>query len=152
MHTTILNAFRSIFLTVIITILPAITITSLAEESTNSRLQWGIDTGMGYSLSTTDKYTDKPVSFFLGFKGGYILNPQYLIGIELSGWLFEAGNLWDPSKGAGLNQSFITGQFYLHRNSRLYIKLGSGYASEWKNNMGSEHLFQRLGYHCRHRV
>ena len=29
---------------------------------------------------------------FLGLEGGYVVHPQFLVGIELSGWLLESSN------------------------------------------------------------
>src|SRR5210317_1062736 len=47
----------------------------------------GIDAGAGLLQQSFDEGDDEDDSaFYLGFKGGYAINPQLLIGLEFSGW------------------------------------------------------------------
>jgi len=73
---------------------------------------------------------------FLGFEGGYVVHPQFLVGIELSGWLLEESNTQDPSIGEGLMQAFLTTRSYPLPDSGLFVKFGGGYVSHWNNRPG----------------
>lgn len=70
---------------------------------------------------------------FLGLEGGYVVHPQFLVGIELSGWLLESSNTQNPSVGEGLMQAFLTTRYYPLPDSGLFMKFGSGYVSHWNN-------------------
>jgi len=106
-----------------------------AEEHYNRNGFWGgIDVGVGLLKQSFDEGNDDDDSFFfLGFKGGYTINPHFLIGLELSGWTLEASNLWDPSEGKGISQVFLITQLYPSKESGLFAKAGGGYVSNWSN-------------------
>lgn len=106
-----------------------------AEEHYNRSGFWeGIDAGAGLLKQSFDERDDEnDVFFFLGFKGGYTINPHFLIGLELSGWTLEASNLWDPSEGKGISQVFLITQLYPSKESGLFAKAGGGYVSNWSN-------------------
>jgi len=110
---------------------------ALAEEKFERSGLWGgIDLGVGFiqrSFSGIDKNVNH---FFLGFEGGYTINPHFLIGLELSGWLFEAGDLEDPSKGEGISQVFLITRYYPVDSMGLFVKTGGGYVSHWNNRPG----------------
>lgn len=59
----------------------------------------GIDIGAGSVDLSYNGGSNHGTKFFLGFKGGYTINPHLLVGVELSGWLYEAVDLNDPSRG-----------------------------------------------------
>jgi hypothetical protein len=70
-----------------------ITATAFAEEKQIRYGFWGgMDAGAGFLKQSLDEGNKDGPSFFLGFKGGYTLNPHFLIGLELSGWLLEASD------------------------------------------------------------
>ena len=73
---------------------------------------------------------------FLGIEGGYVVHPQFLVGIELSGWLLESSNTQDPSVGEGVMQAFLTTRYYPLPDSGLFMKFGSGYVNHWNNRPG----------------
>jgi hypothetical protein len=73
---------------------------------------------------------------FLGIEGGYVVHPQFLVGIELSGWLQESSNTQDPSVGEGIMQAFLTTRYYPLPDSGFFLKFGSGYVSHWNNRQG----------------
>jgi len=105
------------------------------EEHYNRNGFWGgIDAGAGLLKQSFDERNDDDdVFFFLGFKGGYTINPHFLIGLELSGWTLEASNLWDPSEGKGISQVFLITQLYPSKESGLFAKAGGGYVSNWSS-------------------
>ena len=112
-----------------------ITATAPAEDRHVREGFWGgIDAGAGYLQHSLDDESKDEASFFLGFKVGYTINPHFLIGLELSGWLLEASNLWDPDEGKGINQVFLITQLYPSNDSGLFAKVGGGYVNTWSNS------------------
>jgi hypothetical protein len=114
-----------------------ITYNAFAEENINREGIWGgIDFGVGYIERSFPETEEEENKAFLGFTVGYTLNPHFLIGIELSGWLYEASNVWEPSKGEGLSQVLLVTRYYPSRASGLFAKIGGGYVSHWNNRPG----------------
>lgn len=93
----------------------------------------GIDAGAAYLKQSFDSKNEDSGSFFLGFEGGYAINPHFLIGLELSGWLLEASDTYDPNKGKGIMQAFMITRLYPSKEYGLFVKAGGGYVSNWSN-------------------
>jgi hypothetical protein len=93
----------------------------------------GLDAGAGYLKQSFGKRDEEDVYFFMGFKGGYTVNPHLLVGVELSGWLLEASDPDDSNKGKGIMQAFLITQLYPSKESGLFAKIGGGYVSNWSN-------------------
>jgi hypothetical protein len=93
----------------------------------------GIDAGAGYLKQSFEERNEDDAYFFMGFKGGYTINPHFLLGVELSGWLLEAGDPSDPNKGKGLMQALVITRLYPFKDSGLFAKAGGGYVSNWSN-------------------
>ena len=106
------------------------------EEFERSGLWGGIDFGIGFVQNSFSGIEKEESLFFSGFEGGFTLNPHLLVGVELSGWLLEASDLYDPSKGEGLSQLFLITRYYPSRSMGFFTKLGGGYASYWNNRPG----------------
>jgi hypothetical protein len=101
-----------------------------AAESTTGGFWGGVELGAGKVWRSMDATTHKDATSYLAFKGGYALSEQLLLGAELGGYTFEAGDLWDPSKGEGLSQVFLIAQYYLRpMRKEWYVKGGAGYVS-----------------------
>jgi hypothetical protein len=110
---------------------------SFAEEQYIRTGIWGgMDLGVGLLQQSFDETEEDDTTLFLGFKAGYTINPQFRMGLELSGWLLEASNLEDPEEGEGISQVFLIAQYYPHQKSNLFVKGGGGYASIWNNRPG----------------
>jgi len=108
-----------------------------AEERLERSGYWGgLDFGVGFVQLSSEGIEEDENNFFLGFQGGYTINPHFLIGIELSGWLFEPGSLNDPFEGEGISQVFLTTRYYPSRYMGLFAKVGGGYVSHWNNRPG----------------
>ena len=106
----------------------------------------GIDAGTGLvGLSCDQEGDEDDIFFYLGFKGGYAINPHFLIGIELSGWLLEASDLNDPDDGSGISQVFVITQIYPGRESDFFLKAGAGHVSIWSNASGDTSREQGFG-------
>ena len=118
-----------------------------AEDSYIRRGFWGgIDAGAGLvGLSYDQEEDEDDVFFYLGFKGGYALNPHFLIGIELGGWLLDASDFNDPDEGRGIGQAFVITQFYPGDESNFFLKAGAGYVSLWSNRTEDTRRKQGLG-------
>jgi hypothetical protein len=105
-----------------------------AEEHYIRNGFWGgIDAGAGLLQQSFDGKDEDDTFFFLGFKGGYTINPHFLIGLELSGWLLEREDFNDSDKGKGIMQVFLITQLYPSKESGLFAKAGGGYVSNWSN-------------------
>jgi len=106
----------------------------------------GIDAGAGpVGLSYDQGEDDDAIFFYLGFKGGYVINPHFLIGIELSGWLLEASDLNDPDEGQGISQAFLITRIYPSRELDFFLKAGAGHVSIWSNATGDTRREQGFG-------
>jgi hypothetical protein len=107
----------------------------------------GIDAGAGLVELSFDQEEDEDDRFlYLGFKGGYAINPHFLIGIELSGWLLEASDLNDPDEGSGISQVFLITQIYPGSESDFFLKAGGGHVSIWSNASGDTSREQGFGW------
>jgi len=108
-----------------------------AEEEHHRKGFWGgIDVGVGLLEQSLDNSTKDDTSFYLGFQGGYALNPNFLIGVELSGWLLEAANVNDPRYGEGISQILAICRYYPLQTSHLFLKAGGGHVRMWNNRPG----------------
>jgi hypothetical protein len=121
-----------------------ISATASAEELLIRDGFWGgIDVGAGLLKQSFDEGNEDGTSFFLGFKGGYTINPHFLIGLELSGWLIEASDQYcyggfcsDSSEGESIMQIFLISRYYPSQESSLFAKAGGGYVGHWNNRPG----------------
>jgi hypothetical protein len=96
----------------------------------------GVNLGIGFIQQSFAGMEEDKNNLFLGFEGGYTLNSHFLIGIELSGWLFEPSDLEDPSEGEGISQAFLISRYYPSSSMGLYAKIGGGYVNHWNNRPG----------------
>jgi len=119
--------------------------TAFAEEKQIRSGFWGgMDVGAGLLKQSFDEGGDEDdTSFFLGFEGGYTINPHFLIGLELSGWLLETSDQFcyhgycsDASEGEGIMQIFLISRYYPSQESGFFAKAGGGYVEHWNNNPG----------------
>ena len=135
-----------IMCTVMIAIFYTVLFASAEELHVRRGFWFGLDTGAGYLKQSFDDRDDEDVYFFLGFKGGYTINPHFLMGLELSGWLLEAENPDNPNKGRGLMQAFLISQVYPGKESGLYLKAGGGYVENWSNRSGEPNSKKGWGF------
>jgi len=110
---------------------------ALAEEKFERSGFWGgLDVGVGFVQRSLAGIEEDENNFFLGFEGGYTINPHFLVGVELSGWLLESSDVNDPSKGEGISQVFLITRLYPSNSMGLFAKVGGGYVSYWNNRPG----------------
>jgi len=103
------------------------------EKSEKERFQMGLELGAGRVERSTPGFKLSETDFFMGFKGAYRVNRYFLMGLELSGWLQQSSDLYDPSVGEGISQIFLFAQLYPGVDSGFFIKAGGGYVSHWDN-------------------
>jgi hypothetical protein len=104
-----------------------------AEETQRSGFWGGFDIGAGYVDRSSGASQSSNGDFYLGLKAGYVVHPQILAGLELSGWNQQATDRDDPSKGEGLMQLFLISRLYPMEDSNLFAKVGAGWARQWVN-------------------
>jgi hypothetical protein len=106
----------------------------------------GIDAGVGLVGPSFDGEDDEDDnSFYLGLEGGYAINPHFLVGVELGGWLLAASDLNDPDEGRGISQAFLITRLYPGKQSDFFLKAGGGHVSIWSNSSGDTRRKQGLG-------
>ncbi len=135
MHNRRLTTVKAILLFIIILVFSK---TSYADEDQKRNSFWGaVDAGAGHVNLTFNDSDESDTLFYLGFTAGYTINPNFLFGIELSGWLYETANLDDPTKGDGLSQVLIITRYYPYKENNIFVKVGGGYISHWNNEPGA---------------
>jgi hypothetical protein len=110
---------------------------ALANSLIKRKTWWtALNIGAGALSQSGDGINQDNTTSFLGIEGGYVVHPQFLVGIELSGWLQESSNTQDPSVGEGIMQAFLTTRYYPLPDSGFFLKFGSGYVNHWNNRQG----------------
>ena len=104
-----------------------------AEETQRSGFWGGVDIGAGYVQRSVGSLESNSTDIYMGFKAGYVLHPQVLPGLELSGWNQQATDRDDSTKGEGLMQVFLISRLYPMRDSNLFAKVGGGWVRQWVN-------------------
>lgn len=80
-----------------------------AAKFTADGFRGGVEIGVG-SVRRTTTVTHTDSTFYMAFKGGYAVSGRLLLGVELGGYALDAGDLRDPSEGAGVSRIFLTAQ------------------------------------------
>lgn len=107
----------------------------------------GLDAGAGAIHLEMPEGKISENKFYLGFRAEYVLSPEFLLGIEASGWLIQPGeieyntnpppnNFESQIEGEGLAPVLLTARYYPRDDSSWYLKAGAGYVSHWQTNQG----------------
>lgn len=86
--------------------------------------------------------------FYLAARAEYVLNAQWVAGIEASGWLIQPGeveystgplpaNFESQLEGEGLAPILLTLRFYPWGDDGWYARAGAGYVSHWVTQAGA---------------
>ena len=86
------------------------------------------------SYSVTPDTSDSALA--LALEVGYAWHPQLLLGVELGGWTLEAGDLWNPAEGEGIQTLYLVARYYPRASSGLFVKGGYGNLSYWNHRPG----------------
>lgn len=121
---------------------------ALAGEMFERSGFWGgIDFGAGFSRLSFEGNKENETNFFLGFKGGYALHPNFLLGLELSGWLVKPGNInnENPDPSEGISQTFLIARYYPSSSLGFFAKIGGGFVTYYIDRPGEEQRDQGWG-------
>jgi hypothetical protein len=106
-----------------------------AVEPLRSGQWWGtFELGAGQLDRTMSGFSDNSARFYLGLGGGMAVDPHLLLGIEASGWLIQAENANDPTKGAGISRVFAVARIYPQPTSTFHFEIGAGSITGWDNS------------------
>jgi hypothetical protein len=92
---------------------------------------WWVELQMGYGsteLTSDLGRAGHKGTFTLAFRGGRSFGERLRVGLELGGWLLEAGNIWDPSKGERVSQVAVIAQLRPVVDLPLFVEAGAGLA------------------------
>jgi len=108
-----------------------------AAETFHAGEGWAtVELGAGQVNRSTPGFSDNSARFYLGLEGGVALTSRVLLGLELSGWLFQSGNLQDSRKGSGISQAFAVARIYPRATSTFHLQVGAGSVRGWDNAAG----------------
>ena len=107
----------------------------------------GLDAGAGAIHLDMPEGEVSENKFYLGVRAEYVLSPEFLLGIEASGWLIQPGeieyntnpppnNFESQIEGEGLAPVLLTARYYPWDDSSWYLKAGAGYVSHWQTHQG----------------
>ena len=129
---------------------PAVTaqeVVQAASDSTGTPA-WFASIALGYGgLSVRSDQATAPDhgAFTLSLRGGRAIGARLRVGLDVAGWLIEAGDLADPSKGASVSVTDLFAQFFPASTFPLYLELGGGYA-KYNNNASGAFGADGLGW------
>jgi hypothetical protein len=94
-----------------------------------------MEMGVGMlELSRNNLSADRTDRFAMGFYGGYSPLRELRIGLNLSGWSIEAGDLYDPLEGIGIGNTYVQVELFPFRKlNHLFLNLEGG-ISNYRNN------------------
>ena len=137
----------------------AVIVAGNLEAALPERQGWWatFDLGFGFLHQRIDGIAIDDSTFYLGAGVGYAVTPNFLAGIEFNGWSIQPSNELfaepgDPPEGEAIAQYLVVARLYPSSESKLYAKLGAGYARHWNLRWGEESrsgtCFQLgVGYH-----
>ncbi len=91
------------------------------------------DLGVGQLRRSGGGFDDDQARFYMAGSGGFAVSSRVLLGLEIGGWLVEAGDIDDPGRGAGVAKLFVTGRVYPFRMSGFHVRAGAGAVNAWEN-------------------
>jgi outer membrane protein W len=107
----------------------------------------GLDAGAGAIHLELPEGKVSENKFYLGVRAEYVLSPEFVLGIEASGWLIQPGeieyntnpppfNYESQIEGEGLAPVLLTARYFPWDDSGWYLKAGAGYVSHWRTDQG----------------
>ncbi len=103
------------------------TLSARAQQESN----WFVtfDLGEGQLQYTTDQAKgSRTPTFALAFSGGHRLTNQARVGLQVGGYLMEASNLNDPTKGVSVSHVFGFVDVFPVRRKGFFVRGGGGLA------------------------
>jgi hypothetical protein len=108
-------------------------------QSAGKPLRWWFGASLGAGglrREIADAREDK-VRFYLDLAGGLVVHDQFLLGVQAGGWLLEATDPADPTRGAAVSPLFLTARIYPSEKSTFHLRFGGGFVNDWNNNVDS---------------
>ncbi len=128
------SRLRALPLVVFVALLLDVSPASAAGPGDPPGLFWfGCDLGAGQLTRSVADASESKLRFYFSLEGGFTVTPQLLIGVEASGWLLQAGDYWDPTKGRAISPIFVTARIYPSKFSTFHLRLGGGLMNAWDN-------------------
>jgi hypothetical protein len=109
---------------------------AIAAQDSTGGPSWFAAIALGYGrLAVRSDQATAPDhgAFTLSLRGGRVINDRLRLGLDVAGWLIEAGDVADPSKGASVSVTDLFVQLFPSSAVPLYVELGGGYAKYTDN-------------------
>lgn len=145
---------RRASLAALVMLLPATTLAqrpaSTPEDAGGSPV-WFAALALGYGRLDVDSdqtADDAQGAFTLSLRGGRAFGERVRVGLDVAGWLIEAGNTSDPSKGASVSVTNLFVQYLPATGAHLYLEGGAGfthYTDNAPDAFGADGLGWTLG-------
>jgi hypothetical protein len=123
-------------------------------QETQKRTGWwaAVEAGAGIVELPFPGKEGSEILPYLAITGGHAITPNVLIGIEVSGWLYESSDdihveQEEGIEGDGLSQVFLTSRIYPVKNKNAFIRLGGGHVSHAVHEYGSANRREGWGLH-----
>ena len=102
-----------------------------AAQGAPERAGFWASVQLGYGAletSSDQEPRDRQGTLALGFNLGASLNRHVRVGAQLSGWLQEGSDIWNPEKGESVSQVLAIVLVYPWSTRGLFLKAGAGRA------------------------
>jgi hypothetical protein len=127
--------------------------TSYAQEK-HERTGWwaAVEAGAGIVELPFPGKDGSDILPYFAVTGGYALTPNVLVGIEVSGWLYDSNDdiymaEAEGIEGDGLSQVFLTSRLYPVKGKNAFIRIGGGHVSHAVHEYGSANRREGWGLH-----
>jgi hypothetical protein len=108
--------------------------TGIADDRQPGNWWIGLEAGPASVRTSEGGRSDRNGRLALAFRGGVIVTPSLLVGLQLGGFTEQASDVNDPARGEGISHVFAIAQWYPgQRREGPYLRAGGGYADHWSN-------------------
>lgn len=101
------------------------------DETAAGTPRWFAALALGYGrLDVRSDQTESATqgAFTLSLRGGRAIGERARVGLDVAGWLIEAGDVSDPSKGASVSVTNLFVQYFPTAGAPFYVEGGAGFA------------------------
>jgi hypothetical protein len=92
---------------------------------------WALEMGYG-NVTISDDDRSSQDAFYLGFKGGIMVDESLRIGVEANSWTMESEDTWDSDRGEGVTQYGIVAMLN-PPDTPLQLTGSFDYVDYWNN-------------------
>jgi hypothetical protein len=112
----------------------AATAQALPEDPARGSWWLSLRTGAGHLEPEDAPGLDAETGWLLAFSGGLVAGDHWLLGVEVGGIGFEAGNVWDPSEGRAISEAFLVAQYHPTLAGGWFLQAAGGWSSYTDND------------------